>query len=115
MTMKERRNPEILNNSRKQRIARGSGVTVNEVTSLLKKFDQMRVMMQKMMHGGKGAKMPGMLPKGAGGMGGLGGLGGLGGFGGMGDMSGAGGSGRSATKKKRDIKKERAKRKNKKR
>lgn len=56
MTPKERTNPEILNGSRKQRIATGSGTTVQEVNQLLKQFEQMRKMM-KMMNksGGKRA------------------------------------------------------------
>ncbi len=52
MTPKERRNPEILKASRKVRVAKGSGRTVEEVNRLLKQFDQMKVMM-KQMKGGK--------------------------------------------------------------
>lgn len=56
MTPKERTNPEILNRIRKQRIAKGSGTSVEEVNQLLKQFEQMRKMM-KMMNksGGKRA------------------------------------------------------------
>jgi len=56
MTPKERTNPEVLNGSRKQRIAKGSGTTVQEVNQLLKQFEHMRKMM-KMMNksGGKQA------------------------------------------------------------
>ncbi|MCI9384390.1 MAG: signal recognition particle protein, partial [Lachnospiraceae bacterium] len=56
MTPKERANPEILNLSRKSRIARGAGVDIAEVNRLVKQFDQMRKMMKQMpgMMGGKG-------------------------------------------------------------
>ncbi len=56
MTPKERTNPEILNGTRKQRIAKGSGTSIQEVNQLIKQFDQMRKMM-KMMNksGGKRA------------------------------------------------------------
>ena len=66
MTRMERRNPDILNGSRKRRIAAGSGTTVQEVNLLLKQFDQARDMMKKMMGGGKRGKMRipfGKLPK----------------------------------------------------
>jgi signal recognition particle subunit SRP54 len=72
MTMKERHDPKVINPSRKQRIAKGSGTTVTEVNQLLKNFEQMQKMMKKMM-GGKmpampqGGRMPGM-PPGMGGM-----------------------------------------------
>ncbi len=46
MTPKERTNPEILNGSRKQRIAKGSGTTIQEVNRLLKQFDETRKMMR---------------------------------------------------------------------
>ncbi|MGI6237536.1 MAG: signal recognition particle protein [Candidatus Excrementavichristensenella sp.] len=59
MTRMERRNPDILNASRKRRIAAGSGVTVQEVNLLLKQFEQARGMMKQMMGGGKRRmKMP---------------------------------------------------------
>jgi signal recognition particle subunit SRP54 len=48
MTPKERRHPQLLNAKRRIRIAKGSGVTVTEVNSLLKKFQQMQQMMRKM-------------------------------------------------------------------
>ena len=51
MTQKERRNPEILKASRKQRIAKGSGRSVEEVNRLLKQFDQMKLMMKQMKSG----------------------------------------------------------------
>ena len=53
MTRMERRNPDILNASRKRRIAAGSGATVQDVNLLLKQFDQARQMMKQMMGGGK--------------------------------------------------------------
>ena len=56
MTPKERSNPEILNQSRRTRIAKGSGTTVQEVGRLIKQFDQTRKMM-KMMTGSKAAMM----------------------------------------------------------
>ncbi|MCI5837888.1 MAG: signal recognition particle protein [Christensenellaceae bacterium] len=48
MTIKERRDPSILNSSRKQRIAKGSGTTVQEVNALLKQFDQTKQMMKQL-------------------------------------------------------------------
>ena len=48
MTPKERSSPELMNRSRKIRIAKGSGTTVTEVNQLLKQFDQMRKMMKSM-------------------------------------------------------------------
>ena len=70
MTPKERTNPEILNTSRRQRIAKGSGTNIQEVNRLIKQFDQTRKMMKmvtgagmkNMMGAMKGMKggMPGM-------------------------------------------------------
>jgi signal recognition particle subunit SRP54 len=59
MTVKERTNPSILNGSRRQRIAKGSGTTVQEVNKLIKQFDETRKMM-KMLTTAKagGKKMP---------------------------------------------------------
>ena len=51
MTLKERRNPEIIKNSRKQRIANGSGTSVQEVNKLLTQFEQMQKMMKMMKNG----------------------------------------------------------------
>ena len=56
MTRQERRKPEILNGSRRQRIANGAGVKIVEVNQLLKSFQQMQKMM-KMFKGGGGKKM----------------------------------------------------------
>lgn len=64
MTKKERLNPKLINSSRKQRIAKGSGVTVAQVNQLLKQFETMKGMMQRLTGGG------GKLPKGMPGMGG---------------------------------------------
>ena len=56
MTPKERRNPEIIKASRKTRIAKGSGRSVQEVNKLLQQFDQMKKMMKQMTNGN--FKMP---------------------------------------------------------
>ncbi|MDY3917702.1 MAG: signal recognition particle protein [Candidatus Limivivens sp.] len=58
MTPKERANPDLLNPSRKKRIAAGSGVDISEVNKLVKQFEQSRKMMKQMsgMMGGKGGK-----------------------------------------------------------
>ena len=56
MTPKERTNPEILNQSRRMRIAKGSGTNIQEVNRLLKQFDQMRKMM-KVVSGMNSSKM----------------------------------------------------------
>jgi signal recognition particle subunit SRP54 len=74
--MQERRNPDIINASRKKRIARGSGLTVQDINQLLSSFKQSQKMMkqvmgmQKSMGGRKGKRGLGS------GMGGLGGVGG---------------------------------------
>lgn len=60
MTPKERTNPELLNNSRRQRIAKGSGTNIQEVNRLIKQFDQTRKMM-KMVTGSKMAGMMGRM------------------------------------------------------
>jgi signal recognition particle subunit SRP54 len=73
MTPKERQNPEILNTSRRQRIAKGSGTNIQEVNRLIKQFDQMRKMM-RMFQGNKMAnmmKMAGMMKGMKGGMPGM--------------------------------------------
>jgi signal recognition particle subunit SRP54 len=68
MTPKERRNPQILNAKRRIRVAKGSGVTVTELNTMMNKFAQMQQMMKKMgkfqkMMGRMGGVMPGMLRK----------------------------------------------------
>ena len=52
MTPKERTNPEILNTSRRMRIAKGSGTNIQEVNRLIKQFDQTRKMMKMVTSGG---------------------------------------------------------------
>lgn len=71
MTKEERRDHEIINGSRRRRIANGSGTSVEEVNRLIKQFVEMRKVMKQMMKMGPGA------------LGGLFGGGGLGGLGGM--------------------------------
>lgn len=56
MTIKERKNPDIIKSSRKQRIANGSGTSVQEVNKLLNQFEQMKKMMKMMKNGN--FKMP---------------------------------------------------------
>ena len=75
MTPKERRRPELINASRRKRIAAGSGTSVAEVNQLLKQFEQMKAMMGQFMAmekpGKPGGKMGGLLGgKGCGGPGG---------------------------------------------
>jgi len=62
MTPEERTQPSVINGSRKKRIAKGSGTSVQEVNQLLKQFNQMSKMM-KMMQGGGGRKMMQMMNK----------------------------------------------------
>ena len=79
MTKQERANPDLINTSRKRRLAKGSGTDIQQVNDLMKQFDQMRKMMRsmnkmsqtkggmaqmaKMMGGLKGGGLPGMLGK----------------------------------------------------
>ena len=66
MTKEERANPSILNPSRKQRIARGAGVGIQEVNRIVKQFDQMKKMMKQlpgMMGGKRRGGLGGMLGK----------------------------------------------------
>ena len=74
MTAKERANPDLMNPSRKRRIAKGAGVDIAEVNRLVKQFEQMRKMMKQF-----GGAMRNK--HGRGGFGNLGGLGNLGGMG----------------------------------
>lgn len=60
MTPEERANPSTINTSRKNRIAKGSGTSIQQVNQLMKQFDQMSKMM-KMMQGGSGRKMMQMM------------------------------------------------------
>src|SRR6266487_1009206 len=58
MTLEERRNPDIINGSRRKRIARGSGTTVQELNQLLEQFSEMRTMIRQMSTGkGKWAQL----------------------------------------------------------
>lgn len=80
MTLEERSNPDILNTSRKKRIAKGCGMDLAEVNAFIKQFEQMRMMMKGMtdmknMFGNFGGGMPDLSK-----MGNLGNMGGLGGF-----------------------------------
>jgi signal recognition particle subunit SRP54 len=54
MTLRERRNPDILNASRRKRIAQGAGVTVQDVNQLMRQFDQMRKMLKQVMGNKRG-------------------------------------------------------------
>jgi signal recognition particle subunit SRP54 len=60
MTKKERRNPALLNGSRRARIARGSGTTPADVNKLMKQYQQMEKMMGKLAGGGMKGLMRGM-------------------------------------------------------
>ena len=75
-TVKERRRPDVIDNSRKRRIANGAGVPLPEVNRLLKQFDQMQKTMKKMVKGGMLKNMmrgmAGRLPPGGFGPGGFG-------------------------------------------
>ena len=67
MTIHERRNPNVMNGSRRLRIANGSGTKVSDVNQLIKQFTQMRKMMKKMKGGGMKKMMRQMGGMGAGG------------------------------------------------
>jgi signal recognition particle subunit SRP54 len=69
MTPAERRRPEVIDMSRKRRIARGSGTSVNTVNELLKQFEAMRRMMSQMKKGGLLSRLAGRLMPGRGGEG----------------------------------------------
>lgn len=56
MTVRERRNPDVLNYSRKMRVANGSGTTIQEVNALLKQFEQSKQMMKQLKN--RGGKLP---------------------------------------------------------
>ncbi|MFD1850408.1 signal recognition particle protein [Oceanobacillus bengalensis] len=60
MTKQERQEPEVINASRKKRIAKGSGTTVSQVNRLLKQFSEMKKMMKQMTNMQKGKKGKGM-------------------------------------------------------
>ena len=58
MTVKERNNPNILDGSRRKRIARGSGTSVQEVNRVLNQYQMIVKMMKAMKHGGRGMRLP---------------------------------------------------------
>lgn len=62
MTKEERRNPGILNGSRRQRIARGSGTSVAEVNQVLRQFQQTQRLMRHVLQAGKKERMRGTFP-----------------------------------------------------
>ncbi|HYP30207.1 MAG TPA: signal recognition particle protein [Blastocatellia bacterium] len=92
MTPEERRNHDLLNASRRKRIARGSGTTVTDVNQMINEYTEMRKMMRMMTSGGLGGMMGGLGGKLAGGLMGKG----LPGFG--------AGTRRKATKRKKKKK-----------
>jgi signal recognition particle subunit SRP54 len=61
MTVEERRVPQILNASRRERIAKGSGTTVVEINRLIKQFTEMQKMMKKLSHGKVSKQMRDMM------------------------------------------------------
>ena len=78
MTIKERRNPDIINPSRKRRIAAGCGMQVEDVNRLLNQYRQMQKMFKQMNSGSMKRKLKRMgLTGGGNGMGGMGGFGGF--------------------------------------
>jgi signal recognition particle subunit SRP54 len=62
MTVEERKNPTIINGSRRQRIANGSGTTIQDVNKLIKQFDEMRKMMKVFSNKDQAAKMMRNMP-----------------------------------------------------
>lgn len=56
MTVEERRNPDLINGKRRDRLAKGSGNTIQDVNQFIKQFDQMKVMMKRMQGMGMGKK-----------------------------------------------------------
>ncbi|MEL7022067.1 MAG: signal recognition particle protein, partial [Bacteroidota bacterium] len=67
MTPQERSKPELLNMSRKKRIARGCGHSIHDINAFVKQFDQMRKMMHKISKNGGMGQMAGQMMKGGGG------------------------------------------------
>jgi signal recognition particle subunit SRP54 len=59
MTQKEKKNTKLLNASRRQRIAKGSGTTAQDINRLLKQFEDMKKMMKQMPGMMKSGKLPG--------------------------------------------------------
>ena len=64
MTTDERLNPDIINGSRRQRVANGSGTTIQDVNQLLKQFKSMKKLMKHFKGNEKSLKRMGMLSKG---------------------------------------------------
>ncbi len=62
MTVQERRHPQILNGSRRRRIARGSGTAVQDVNQMLNQFEQMKRMLRQFTEMESGRKRPTRLP-----------------------------------------------------
>jgi len=62
MTVQERRDPDLLSGSRKRRVARGSGTSLQDVNRLLKQFAEMKKMMRQLAGGGGAGGRRGMLP-----------------------------------------------------
>jgi len=60
MTIEEREKPDIIDGSRRKRIAKGSGTSITEVNKLMKQFEDMRKMMKQMNKMKPGRRMPGM-------------------------------------------------------
>jgi len=56
MTPAERKDPELLDGSRRKRIAKGSGSSVEEINRMMKQFNDMRKLMKKLSKGGKGMR-----------------------------------------------------------
>ena len=73
MTPYERENPGVINHSRKQRIAAGAGVQVQQINALLKQFDDMQKLMRQFTGPGASKKMKRLQKSGMGGMGNMGG------------------------------------------
>lgn len=117
MTMRERRNPDLLNGSRRARIAKGAGVSVAQVNQMVRQFEQMRQMMKGMMGGKAGKSGLPKMPRGLRGMGGLAGMGGMPGLPGMDGLGtglpGGRASGSKSAAAKKRKKKERQKRRKK--
>jgi signal recognition particle subunit SRP54 len=106
MTREERQKPKIINSSRKNRIAKGSGCAVAQVNQLLKQFESMRAVMSGMLDPKKGrgaGKMRGAYPNMPFGPAGISGAGGV--------SSGSGGLSKTALKKKKKMRKEQRKKK----
>jgi signal recognition particle subunit SRP54 len=65
MTPQERRDPGVINGSRRKRIAQGSGTTVQDINRLLKQFGEMKKLMKQFGRQGRRGKLPFISPFGA--------------------------------------------------